>query len=301
MRLGDKLNSPFPFYLNDERKNVVFILFVSLFVVFFLQVYHTSHHLLHVLTFGHKLLFGGVTFVVLFFNILVLPRLFPQTFETSQWTIKKYILLTVWHCVVIGAASALIEKLFLFPDMPFWELVVGANRQVAQTGVITITIMTLFLKNNVLKQNLRSATQANRELKEIKTLKRENLAGNGQSSLLTLHSETSETLSFHLPDLLFIEADDNYSTVVWKNAQGIHKKLLRANLKSMESQINNDFTIRCHRSYVVNINAIANISGNANGYKLQILDTDISIPVSRTKGKEVIEKIHHLRHAMEMA
>ncbi|AYB29502.1 LytR/AlgR family response regulator transcription factor [Chryseolinea soli] len=300
MRLAEKLNSPFPFYLNDERKNVIFILFVSLFVVFFLQVYRTSHHQ-HVLTLGHKFLFGGVTFVVLFFNILVLPRLFPQAFDTSQWTIKKYILLTLWHCVVIGAASSLIEKLFLFPDMPFWDLVVGANREVAQTGVITITIMTLFLRNNVLKQNLRSATQANRELSEIKSLKRENHAGNGQNHHLTLHSETSETLSFHLPDLLFIEADDNYSTVVWKDSKGMHKKLLRANLKSMESQINNDFAIRCHRSYLVNVNAIANISGNANGYKLQILDTDISIPVSRTKGKEVIEKIHHLRNAMEMA
>ncbi|HEY5750600.1 MAG TPA: LytTR family DNA-binding domain-containing protein [Chryseolinea sp.] len=300
MRFAEKLNSPFPFYLNDERKNVIFILFVSLFVVFFLQVYHTSHHQ-HVLTLGHKFLFGGVTFVVLFFNILVLPRLFPQTFDTSQWTIKKYILLTLWHCVVIGAASALIEKLFLFQEMPFWDLVVGANRQVAQTGVITITIMTLFLKNNVLKQNLRSATQANRELNEIKTLKRENHAANGQNHHLTLHSETSETLSFHLPDLLFIEADDNYSTVVWKDSKGMHKKLLRANLKSMEGQINNDFAIRCHRSYLVNVNAIANISGNANGYKLQILDTDISIPVSRTKGKEVIERIHHLRNAMEMA
>jgi len=300
MRLAEKLDSPFPFYLNDERKNVIFILFVSLFVVFFLQVYHTSHHQ-HVLTLGHKFLFGGVTFGVLFFNILVLPRLFPQTFDTSQWTIKKYILLTLWHCVVIGAASALIEKLFLFQEMPFWDLVVGANREVAQTGVITITIMTLFLKNNVLKQNLRSATQANGELKKIKSLKLENHGGNGQNHHLTLHSETSETLSFHLPDLLFIEADDNYSTVVWKDGKGMHKKLLRANLKSMESQINNDFAIRCHRSYLVNVNAIANISGNANGYKLQILDTDISIPVSRTKGKEVIEKIHHLRNAMEMA
>jgi len=299
MRLLEKLDSPFPFYLNDDRKNVSFIFFVSLFVVFFLQVYHTTHQ--HALTVGHKFLFGGITFVVLFFNIIILPRMFPQTFDAEQWTIKKYILFTLLHCVVIGLVSALVEKLFLFPTCTFWELVVGANRSVAQTGVITITIMTLFLRNNVLKQNLRSATQANRELNKIKTLKRETQAGNGQNLNLTLQSETSETLSFHLPDLLYIEADDNYSTVVWRDNQGIHKKLLRANLKNIESQINNNFAIRCHRSYLVNVNAIGNISGNTNGYKLQILDTDIAIPVSRTKGKELMERIQQLRNAMEMA
>jgi RNA polymerase sigma factor (sigma-70 family) len=67
---------------------------------------------------------------------------------------------------------------------------------------------------------------------------------------VTIFSETSETLTFNLPDLLFIEADDNYSTVVWKNGHGIEKKLLRVNLKSIESQLNNSFTLRCHRSVV---------------------------------------------------
>ncbi|MBL0740293.1 LytR/AlgR family response regulator transcription factor [Chryseolinea lacunae] len=300
MRLREKLEAPFPYYLNDERKNVVFILFVSAFVVFFLQVYHVSHHH-HIITIGHKFIFGGITFLVLIVDIVVLPRFFPKAFDPAHWTVGKYILLTLLHCVGIGAVIPVVEKLFLFPEMPFWELVEGSNRQIAQTGVITITIMTLFLRNNVLKQNLRSATKANQELDKIKTLKKENLAGNGQNLHLTLHSETTETLSFHLPDLLYIEADDNYSTVVWRDGKGIHKKLLRANLKNIEGQIDNNFAIRCHRSYLVNVNAIGNISGNANGYKLQILDTDISIPVSRAKGKELIDKIQQLRNAMEVA
>jgi DNA-binding LytR/AlgR family response regulator len=51
----------------------------------------------------------------------------------------------------------------------------------------------------------------------------------------------------------------------------------------------------------VNVNAISDISGNTNGYKLQILDTDFFIPVSRPKGKEVIEKIQQIRNVMELA
>ncbi len=42
------------------------------------------------------------------------------------------------------------------------------------------------------------------------------------------------------------------------------------NLKNVERQLNNDFTIRCHRSFIVNINVIDTIAGNTNGYKLSI-------------------------------
>ena len=153
----------------------------------------------------------------------------------------------------------------------------------------------------MLQQNLQSALAANQQLEKIKTLKKEVTVNPNATSPIVLHSDTSETLSLHLPDLLFIEADDNYATVVWKNGQGIQKKLLRVNLKNLETQINNSFAIRCHRSYIVNVHAISNITGNTNGYKLQILDTEYLIPVSRAKGKELIEKIQQLRNVMELA
>jgi DNA-binding LytR/AlgR family response regulator len=51
----------------------------------------------------------------------------------------------------------------------------------------------------------------------------------------------------------------------------------------------------------VNVNAISAISGNTNGYKLKINGTDFSIPVSRPKGKEVMEKISQLRNMMELS
>jgi hypothetical protein len=296
----EKLNAPFPFYLNDDRRNVLFILGLSLFVVFFLHVYRPSGF--HTdLTVGQEFMFGGVTFGVLFFNIILLPKLFPKPFDPLHWTLGKYILMTLLHLVLIGIASTIIDIVHLHPERSVWANIIGANKEVLLVGIIPIMLMFLFLKNTMLQQNLRNALVANRELEKIKSLKKEVSSKVSVNHTLTIHSETSETLSFSLPDLLFIEADDNYSTVYWKEGQGIQKKLLRVNLKSIENQINNSFAIRCHRSYIVNVNAISNITGNTNGYKLQILDTDFFIPVSRPKGKEVIEKIHQLRNVMELA
>lgn len=298
MKLAEKLNSPFPYYLNDDRKNTILALGVGLFVVFFLHVYKPQNNFDIILTSQQKFMFGGVTFAVLFLNIVWLPKfLHIAAMDPVRWTVKKYILHTLWICLVIAFVNTVIDKLFICPEKPLVEIVVHICIQVGLTGIIPISIMALLFRNNLLKENLESAIRTNLELDKIQTLKKEVSKNNIR---VTIFSDTTETLTFNLPELLFIEADDNYSTVFWKNGHGLEKKLLRVNLKSIENQLNNSFTIRCHRSYIVNIHAISTITGNTNGYKLQIRDSDFSIPVSRPKGKELMEKISQLRNIMEL-
>jgi DNA-binding LytR/AlgR family response regulator len=230
--------------------------------------------------------------------IVLLPKIFPVVFDTTNWTLKKYLIHTLLQCFVIGLICVLINRIYIHPEMSVGDLVIRVFVQVALIGVIPVSLFTLFLKNKMLQENLREAIKANLELEKIRTLKRETVI-TGLNEI-TFHSDTSETLTINLPDLLFIRADDNYSTVYWMERGTVQKKLLRANLKNIETQIDNTFTIRCHRSYVVNVHAISNITGNANGYKLRIKDSDHYIPVARPKGKEVMEKIGQLKNMMEL-
>jgi DNA-binding LytR/AlgR family response regulator len=299
-RLSDWLNAPFPFYLNDERKNFLLALFISLFVTGFLYLFKTESEL----EFANQLewLHGLITFGVVLFNVLVLPRLFPAWMDPTTWTIKKYIYLNLLHLVLIWLIATIMEKLFFCPFNMSWANVAAHTVvQVAIKGVIPIALCTLFLKAQMLQQNLHQAIKTNQELQKIQTLKRESKEAVKTATVVTLYSDTSESLTFNLPDLLFIEADDNYSTVHWKEDSAIQKKLLRVNLKNLETQLNNSFTLRCHRSYIVNVNAISAITGNTNGYKLKMNGSDFSIPVSRPKGKEVMEKISQLRNMMEVS
>jgi DNA-binding LytR/AlgR family response regulator len=295
MSLLEKLNSPFPYYLNDDRKNTLLSLSVGAFVVFFLTVYKPQNTYDIILTTPLKVLFGIVAAGVMFLNIVLIPKLPVAFLDPVHWTVKKYILHTLWICFMIGCINVGIDAFYVCPEKPLADVVIHVFTQVALTGAIPITIMSLLFRNNLLRQNLESAMGANQQIDKIETLKKE--SKNNHS--VTIYSDTSETLTFNLPDLLFIEADDNYSTIVWQNGHGIEKKLLRVNLKSIENQLNNTFTFRCHRSFIVNVHAISNISGNANGYKLQIRDSDFSIPVSRQKGKELMDKINQLRDMME--
>ncbi|MBX2964363.1 MAG: LytTR family transcriptional regulator [Cyclobacteriaceae bacterium] len=298
MKLVENLNTPFPFYLSDDRKNLGLITVITLFVLAFMVAFRSRNDL--DLTPAQYLLFAGITFFCLAINIIVLPRFFPVWFDPVSWTVKKYILLNIGHLVIIGFAASLVDIYYICPEKTVWENIIEANSRVVLRGIIPIALTTLFLRNIMLQETLRDALKANKELQKIQSLKKD-VPKSSHSNTITLHSDTSETLSINLPDLLYVQADDNYSTVVWKNGEGIQKKLLRANLKSIESQMDNSFTMRCHRSYLVNINAIDMVSGNTNGYKLKILDSDIAIPVSRQKGKEVLEKISQWKNVMELS
>ncbi len=277
---------------------MLFATAVSIFVIFFMLLYRPYYYMTKVPTLAHTSIFGGVTFFVLSTAIVLLPKIFPVVFDTTNWTLKKYLIHTLLQCFAIGLISIFINRMYIHPEMSIGELFIRVFVQVALIGVIPVSLFTLFLKNKMLRDNLKESIKANRELEKIRTLKKEAVV-TGLNEI-TLHSDTSETLTMNLPDLLFIQADDNYSTVYWMHEGVVQKKLLRANLKSIETQIDNAFTIRCHRSYLVNVHAISNITGNANGYKLRIKDSEYYIPVARPKGKEVMEKIGQLKNMMEL-
>lgn len=47
---------------------------------------------------------------------------------------------------------------------------------------------------------------------------------------------------------------------------------------------------RCHRTYIVNLQKVKHISGNAQGYKLHLENIDTLIPVSRSLNEGIAAK-----------
>jgi DNA-binding LytR/AlgR family response regulator len=68
--------------------------------------------------------------------------------------------------------------------------------------------------------------------------------------------------------------------------------MFRSTLKKMEGQLQAyPFFYRCHRAYIVNMNKVVHISGNAQGFKLHLAGLDDTIPVSRSLNEEIGEKL----------
>ncbi|MBL3659024.1 LytTR family DNA-binding domain-containing protein [Fulvivirga sediminis] len=92
----------------------------------------------------------------------------------------------------------------------------------------------------------------------------------------------SESLHFDIRNFLFARADGNYIEIFIEQHGLVKKNILRMTIKDLESNLASFYNIvKTHRSYIVNINHINEVSGNAQGYKLTINNSDQVVPVSR--------------------
>jgi DNA-binding LytR/AlgR family response regulator len=111
-----------------------------------------------------------------------------------------------------------------------------------------------------------------------------------------------EELALLPNELLFLASADNYVNVCYRNEGGLKSVLLRGSLKKFEEQLaDQPGFFRCHRMYLVNLQAVADVSGNAQGLKLHLLGLEEAIPVSRNLTETVKEKLHHLSRSPQNA
>ena len=109
--------------------------------------------------------------------------------------------------------------------------------------------------------------------------------------IVCIQSDTRETLEINLRQLVFVEAQENYSRFAWLKGDEIKERILRVTLKKIEDQIVSGNIVRCHRSYIINTNFPYTIRGNSNGYRLTSKQFRDVIPISRSLGKEIVARL----------
>lgn len=84
-----------------------------------------------------------------------------------------------------------------------------------------------------------------------------------------------------LPEQVFyLEAMENYVAVYWQKEGALEQSMVRNTLTEIEKTLPEGF-FRCHRSFVVSMDKIEQVEGNAAGLKLTLPLTLNIVPVSR--------------------
>lgn len=222
------------------------------------------------------------TFSVVAF--VLLPRLCPTFYDPERWTVGKNVLHYTTFLLLIGIACFIYDYIFLAGHTPdqywssdFFHIFFLDMLASVSIGIIPTSIVLFIHQNSALKRNLSEAYKLNQLLAE-----RMKTSHDANNDMLVLSGETKETISVHPENLLYLEASGNYVDVCYKDGTEKHK-LLRTTIKQMEELLlpYGSF-VRCHRAYIVNINQVSTVSGNAQGYRLSLTDTRLDIPVSRT-------------------
>lgn len=100
---------------------------------------------------------------------------------------------------------------------------------------------------------------------------------------IDLAGTTSETVTLHIPNLLYIESVGNYVKVVQLHEGKVVTHMLRATSKQMEETLSNYPTIvRCHRAFLVNLQQVERIISKAGSMQLLIKHSNDYLPVSRS-------------------
>ena len=98
-------------------------------------------------------------------------------------------------------------------------------------------------------------------------------------------------LSVKLDNLYYIKAEDNYINVFYQRNGAIATYMLRCKMKTIEDNcVDSSSLMRCHRSFIVNIDKVSVLHNEADGFILDFEREGLdSIPVSKTYANKVLD------------
>ena len=157
-------------------------------------------------------------------------------------------------------------------------------------GIFPTTLDILLIEQRRLRRNLHNAQLLNTQLSApVATTRPETellpagVTQPGRPEKIALTSENGrDRLLLAAEQVRYVESVGNYVDVYWLNARVLQKTVLRATLKDVAALLApHPAFFRCHRAFLVNLNAVTHTDGNARGYQLTLTDVPVTIPVSR--------------------
>jgi DNA-binding LytR/AlgR family response regulator len=270
-------------YPNTEitRENIISSAFVGLLVFIFLVVFQPfgTHNFSHPYKYLLLLIYGLITFLA----FVTLNSIFSKK---KDWTVGKEIgkvLLALlissffsylYNCKVISHVELSISN-FLY--MLIYTLAIGIP-----IAVIYILGRYIYLRNKY--QLLANKYTTQLESNSTKEKVQEN-----SNELFEINTDNKKkALVIATNDFLYAESADNYCHVHYLLNKKANKETIRLSLNSLVLQTNHPCIKRCHRSFIINLNQVKKIKGNAQGYKLLLNEIEEEIPVSRNYINEIV-------------
>lgn len=272
------LNAPYPL-LEKPKFKWLFALLSGIFVYLFLILFEpfgsgelTTHKYLFLAGFGVSVFLGVAT------TYFILPRLFRKFFCPEKWTVGKEILFLSCCIVIINTFNYLhynyVGRGIVLPSTFFNFLKITIS-----IGIFPILGLIFFTERTLSKRNIKRAQLLSNQLPS---------AAVEESITLQIQEESvkASPIVMQLSDFVYAQSEGNYVTIYHLEDSALVQKLIRLSLKELELQLENLSQIkRCHRSYLINMQHIIAVDGNARSLTIQLDKVATCIPVSRSFSK----------------
>lgn len=306
------LLKPYPY--NFSLRKIALNAFISYVIVFFILFFIQPFKINQLSTFQAlkiSFYYASVCPIVIYFIELSLPLLFKRFYSEKNWTVLKNIIHVLIIVSFISIGNSLISYLLFNVDFNLKNILKFLYPTLA-IGVFPISISVIITQYKKQKEYNQLATKINKELiEQLKAITSNSFSINKQLDINTINIVTekendliaqiyiggqnsSEGIKLLATNLVYCCSSDNYVDVFYIDNKKLTRKTQRNTLKNIELITSKfSFLLKCHRSYIVNLNFIEKVIGNAQGLKLKLKNVEEEITVSRQLTKKVQQFIEN--------
>lgn len=127
---------------------------------------------------------------------------------------------------------------------------------------------------------------------KLKALMNENIGFKSNTLISIKDSRGVLQLSVAKENLLYIESADNYICIWYQKNETLKKQLIRITMKDISEQLAETNIVRCHRSYMVNLDLVKVMRREKENLFLELGVLGVKeIPISKTYGENVLRRL----------
>ena len=270
-----------PPYIYKKSNLVLLVVFTAVFALLFINIYKPfESRQWYPITKFEYFLYSSL--IILTGVLVVVVSRIVLFYYTKRKT------LTYWEYIIWVAAEIFFMSLFY----TLYSYTLEETRDFAEvfrSSVInTSLILLLPYSISILYLSWKEKS------KQVVALEEERIHGEDSplsSGTFTFYDEKGKLqLSVKKDSLLYMESADNYVSIWFLSKTGVSKYLIRNTLKEMEERFAGTGIVRCHRSFMVNLDQVKVAKRTSVGIVLDLGRDNIpDIPVSRTYAGQIAD------------
>ena len=274
-----------PDYLTRKGNLVRLVIFTAVFALAFINIYDPFGVDTYLDLSGIRLFLYSSFVILTGMLVVVISRVVMYYYSRKrQLNYWQYVLWVFLEILVMAFVYSIYVKFILADERDFMEIFSVSMKNTSLVILLPYTILWLFF----------SWQDKSLKLQELE--EKEVPANTISKGMIPFRDEKGELrLSVMQQDLLYLEAADNYVSIHYLYSARARKFMIRNSMRNFEEQFRDTNIIRCHRSYMVNLDKVRIIRKEKDGLHLEIAaDPVISLLVSKTYLPGVMEAFSKL-------
>lgn len=257
---------------------------MAVFSLLFLLIYHPFSETAWLGFKPDETLAPTLFFYLVSIAILLISRALMQLYQIRRTlSAGRYLLWIFGEFVLIAAAYLLFTTLYIEPDIPLTAgLLLRTSFCVAMILAIPYAIFTLIASNRSKSEEI-NALKLNQESEKPATV----------ANVIPFYDYNGILrLSVSADNIYYIASQDNYVEIRYELGGNLLNYLMRCRTTRLEKQLEGTSLVRCHRSYIVNVEKVTLFKREGARVFLVLSHPDAKkIPVSKSYYKTIAEHL----------